>query len=395
LNTKLGLQDQMDYGQAVGAGFMGLGKGPISSPVAAMTGTTAQTLIDSKGKDYPSFSQLGAAAVLGSLGKGDPAPASAKNSLRTVAQSEGYVFPPSEANPSLLNKALASTGGQANTNADFSIRNQTITNSLGARAIGMPGQPLTQDTINQAWMQANQPMQKLAAASPEIAQMLQEVRQLRYDAAQADYKYNTSQPGVSLRKNPALKIEAGTAQALADQKESQLAAAAKQAGTPGLYTDYVAGRIQQAKVGMVDDNFDETTGELSAKGLGKALKNGAPLTDELQLIASTHNNFDDWMKDASKVTPPGSNKLNAVGMIVGAKEGYDAAGVPGMIAGGALPFADAGARSAMASSLAQKLLAQPPSQNPTFASNLAKYLSLNLSSPPNPQVANGLAQGGP
>jgi hypothetical protein len=311
---------------------------------------------------------------------------SAKDEVRAAAHAVGYAFDPVEANPDLKNRLLGSFAGTANIKADFGLHNQKVTNQLGANIIGMPGMPLTQDTINQAWARANIPMTKLAAVSPEIEQTLQDVRQARYDAENAMYQYDTTTPGQSLKHNPALKQTANQLKEIADQKEQDLATLAHQEGVDDLYDDYVAGRVQQAKVGAVDEAFDPETNTLSAKTLAKFKDKGMPLTGDLDLIARTYKNFDDWMKDGPDIVRPGSNKINFVASAVMAKEGYDKFGVPGLALGLA-PFIDAPTRAALGSRLGQQLLAQPslkaiPTDQATLARLAAMYAGRLLASQP-------------
>ena len=387
LNMALGLQDKVDLGQVAGSALTAGGSGPISAPLAAMAGTAVQSGIDTKSAPTPG--QLALSAVGGFMagGSGEPVGEPQINALRTQAQDAGYAFDPVSANPSLTNRLAGSFGGTAAIKADASLKNQVVTNAIGAQEIGLPGVPLTQDAIDQAWTLANAPMQKLAAVSPQIAQAIQDSRQLRYDADNANYQYSTSQPGVSLKKNPALQAQATAARSLADNKETQLASMAQQAGVPDLYTDYVAGRVQQAKVGAVDENFDPDTNTLSAQGLGKLLDKGVPLTDGLRLIADTHNNFGAWMKDGPDVVRPGSNKLNFFTGALAAREGYERFGTPGLAAG-VLPFMDAPARGMMLSPMGQSLMAQPARTPPGMLANMARYGVQQAANPvPNPAMA--------
>src|SRR5207249_4131466 len=73
------------------------------------------------------------------------------------AQSAGYVIPPSRINPTVLNTKLESNGGKAAVNQEASIRNQTITNQLAAKEVGLPAdQPITEVALTSVRAEAGQ-----------------------------------------------------------------------------------------------------------------------------------------------------------------------------------------------------------------------------------------------
>jgi hypothetical protein len=60
----------------------------------------------------------------------------------------GYVVPPATTNPSITNKILESIGGKAATAQDAALRNQSVTNTLARRSVGMADDaPITKDAL--------------------------------------------------------------------------------------------------------------------------------------------------------------------------------------------------------------------------------------------------------
>jgi hypothetical protein len=54
------------------------------------------------------------------------------------ARDLGYVIPPTQANPSMLNRTIEGIAGKLSTAQNASARNQQITNELAAKSLGLP-----------------------------------------------------------------------------------------------------------------------------------------------------------------------------------------------------------------------------------------------------------------
>ena len=73
----------------------------------------------------------------------------------SAARSAGYVVPPTQANPSLLNQVAEGLGGKVKTAQVASLKNQPVTNALVRRALGMKAdEPITVAALNQVRSQA-------------------------------------------------------------------------------------------------------------------------------------------------------------------------------------------------------------------------------------------------
>lgn len=311
----------------------------------------------------------------------------AKDAAREAATAVGYVFPPVEANPNMVNRVTGSIAGKADTTAAASLRNQVVTNKLGAAAIGVP--ELTPAAIAQAEGAATQAHSAFASLSPEAQEALEEVRQTRYDAANAWYKYNTSNPGESLKKNPAQQAVAEQASRAADAAEAKMMAIDPQLGQA-----VIAEKTQLAKIGAVKENFDPNTNELSAAGLAKMQDKGVPLTGPLKTIADTHANFSKFLKDGSSVVVPGANKLTPMVAAGAASAGYAHFGLPGAAAG-LLPFSDKPMRAAILSQpVQQSFLNRPnyPSARPDVLAYISRLAMQNQPPAPNQNFLQQLAQ---
>ena len=171
------------------------------------------------------------------------------------AQSVGYVVPPSMAKPSMMTNRLESISGKAAIKQEAAVRNQTVTNGLAAKAIGLPEDtPLTMDTLNQVRAQAAKPYQAVDALSstpiyasgqPGFPQyygnkLLDQLKQARSDANTYFRHYDRSADPSSLKL-------ARQQAALAEQLESNMEKLAVAAGKPELVTQLRAARQLYAR----------------------------------------------------------------------------------------------------------------------------------------------------
>lgn len=106
-----------------------------------------------KGAELVSSSLVGARMPAPGINNAAPAgftrPAQAlKDSALQAAQREGYVVPPSSNNPSFGNRLMEGIAGKAKLSQEAMMRNQPVTESLAARALGQnPDVPITQGAL--------------------------------------------------------------------------------------------------------------------------------------------------------------------------------------------------------------------------------------------------------
>jgi hypothetical protein len=89
-------------------------------------------------------------------------PQSMKQMALAKAAQEGYVVPPSTVNPSMANKVLESIGGKVAMEQDASLRNQSVTDALMKRSLGLDkAAQMSEDVLPALRSQAAQPYKAL------------------------------------------------------------------------------------------------------------------------------------------------------------------------------------------------------------------------------------------
>lgn len=79
-----------------------------------------------------------------------------------AARNAGYVIPPTQARPTLLNRALEGTAGKLTTAQNASARNQEITNRLVSQELGLPANAtVNRETLTNLRRQAGQAYQQI------------------------------------------------------------------------------------------------------------------------------------------------------------------------------------------------------------------------------------------
>lgn len=305
----------------------------------------------------------GSAAAMARTGKQKVAAAMERRATNAVrdeslarGQAEGYVVPPSHVNPSIMNKAMESLAGKADVKQDMSIRNQSITNQLANRALGLPEDTaITPELLGNVRYKAAKPYRDVAEIvelpGMGIKQPVDALRELK------DARFN-AQTLYKDRANPDSLRKAESEAARAEELEGALERSAERAGKPELLDDFRNGRTQIAKTYDIENNLNLGDANVDALGLRNALDKGRPLSGELNTIARFASSFPQVSREAAKVPSPGVSKLNAFLSGVGGIGGYAAFGPYG-IPLAALPFASGAARSAVASPFYQRHFAQP------------------------------------
>lgn len=268
------------------------------------------------------------------------------------AQAAGYVLPPTEINPSMLNSALEGLSGKVKTSQSASARNQATTNELAARALGLPaGQPITPQALQGLRRQAGQaydavansgvitptpayaqaldrivaPYQTAAAGFPNAAQnpviaAIDAIRSPQFDASAAVAQIRNMREAADAAfvggdKGMSRSLKDG-ATALEDAVDTHL----QGVGAPDLLANYRDARRLIAQTYTVEKGLNPKTGDVSAKSLAGDLKRGKPLTNELRSIAETASAF----PKATQALPQNYNSMSPLDYL---------AGVAGAVAG--------------------------------------------------------------
>lgn len=317
----------MTAGGATGAGGMaaraagGALAGGASAALVNPEDAGAGALIGAALPGAVSLAAKGGQAASKALRGGVQTPETAA-AVRT-AQAAGYVIPPTQANPTLLNRILEGTAGKITTAQNASARNQAVTNELAARAIGLPkGTQITPEVLQQVRQTAGQAydavasigqltpgqaydnaLNKLAAqavtaakgfpnAKPSpVLELVESLRSPSFDAssavakikelrASADDAYRSGASDVG-------KAMKGAAGALEDVIEAHL----KATGQPDLLTAFRDSRKLIAKTYTVEKALNAASGSVDAKKLARELQKGKPLSAELKTAAEFASRF--------------------------------------------------------------------------------------------------------
>lgn len=343
----------------------------------------------------------GAGAVGGAIGRTIRGPQVAPEAMQAIqtARDLGYVIPPSQAKPTLINRAIEGFAGKLTTAQNASARNQQITNELARKAIGanelsptgiaevrnIAGQAYDAIGSVGAFKTDSKFLSALDNAGATTAEMRKNFPQLvnnEVDDLIASLKQSTqfdSQPTIEAIKqfrndaaankssqDPAKKA-LGRAQlkistALEDLIERNLQ---QTQGSKELLDNYRAARKTLAKTYDVEKALNPATGNIDASKLSTQLKKGRPLTDELRSIAEFSARFPKATQTVEKMgSLPQWSPLDVA-----------TAGITGSVAG------PAGALGLIARPALRSLALSPAVQNRLAAPQTSGRLSSLIRSP--------------
>jgi hypothetical protein len=241
----------------------------------------------------------------------------------TKARDLGYVIPPTQANPSILNRFMEGVAGKISTAQNASARNQEITNKLAAKSLGLAedtvitpqvladlrttagnayknlgfaGQVITDKSYAQALDDIAKPfvvaakgfpdappspvlnlVQSLKSPSFDATAGIEKVRQLR-TAADDAFRSGNTDIGRASKK---------AAEAIENALENHLS----KTNQGDLLNKFRDARQLIAKTYSVEKAANATTGTIDAKKLAAQLQRGKPLSAELKDIAQFSQAF--------------------------------------------------------------------------------------------------------
>jgi hypothetical protein len=239
------------------------------------------------------------------------------------AQGAGYVIPPSQARPTLMNRALEGFSGKITTAQNASARNQVVTNRLAAEALGLPTDtPITiealqgvRETAGRAYAQIGstgvvkpgqayfdaldkiaEPFKLTAGAFPGAApspviglvdslrspafasaSAVEKIKQLR-TAADDAFRSGSTDIGLAARS---------AAKAMEDALEAHLLVI----GEPQRLQAFRDARQLIAKTYTVEEALNKSSGAVDARKLAANLQKGKPLSGELKTAAEFAGQF--------------------------------------------------------------------------------------------------------
>lgn len=288
------------------------------------------------------------ASVVGALGPALARPrrvlAEGGRQVRDAAQrahAEGYVIPPADLSPGVLTELASGLSGKIKTAQVASERNQTISNNLARKALGlMPEQDLNIETLEGLRRQASAAYAPVAAAGtvtpgraylgainralhpfrsqsasfpgarvPGVVADLEALKTQQFDSGDAlnmiralresaDASYRTGE-------KMAGKAYAQGAAALEDAIEAHLSGLGKPGAT--LLSNFRDARQMIARTYSVQNALNPQTGSVNAVKLAADLRKGKPLSGELKTIAEVSQAFPkatQALKESPKQTSP-------------------------------------------------------------------------------------------
>ena len=305
------------------------------------------------------------------------------------AQGAGYVLPPDQIAPNLVNRALVGLSGKISTAQGAAIKNQEVTNTLARKALGIPEDvPLTKETLGQVRQVAGKAYEQLKSfgqfkADPEfgaavksasaeyraLADEFPELANGKIDSLlkMIDRPQFNSSTAVELVKrlrsdarsnlkafdDPEKKalgrVQNSVQSAIEDLMDRNLTATGN-----GEFLDvFRNARTMIAKAHTVEDALEESTGKVVAGKIGKEYSKGRPLTGELATIGKTAQAFPKAVQNIN-TSMPGLSPLDYMG-------GLLTGGATGNPLGMAAAFARPIARAGILSGPYQKAMVQAPS----------------------------------
>lgn len=298
----------------------------LMTPVS--TGETGQELYGEAGKNVALGTTLGAALPMAGFlatalrGK-EPTPQMQK--IVGQAREAGYVIPPTQANPSLINRLVEGISGKVSTAQNASLRNQEITNKLTAKSLGLPEETvITPEVLSNLRSTAGQAYENLGLSgriktSPKFVEALDNIQPYKdAKAALRDFASPEAKPIVDVidsLKSPSFDVSSAVSKIRllrndADiafrQGNSALGKANKEASKvlentieahlvntkqTDLLEKFRDARQLIAKTYTIEKALNQTTGTVDAKKLANELKKGKPLSGELKSVAEFSQAF--------------------------------------------------------------------------------------------------------
>lgn len=317
-----------------------------------------------------------------------------RDAALAAGQEAGYVVPPrmvqKQGTPGAL---LEAAGGRTKLEQQASNRNQTVTNDLAKKALGVTDEgPITPEILKGIRTKAGEAYEAIRGAgqitadkqfSADLAKITQKYQGASKDFPElakneiGDIVASINKPSFSadaaldaisiLRDKAAAAYAKGdkavgsaykqTSQAMEDAIERNLI----EQGSTGAVKAFQAARRLIAKTYTVEKSL-EAGGNVSARTIAGELKRGKPLSEELKVIGDFAGNFPKAAQNVAKVEPYSVTDAFAGAMLA------SAGGMPAA----ALPLLRPAARSVVLSDTYQKLMANPTYGTSAFLRGASK-----------------------
>jgi hypothetical protein len=253
------------------------------------------------------------------------APSQGTMQAATQGQEAGYVIPPTQVNPSLLNRLIEGTAGKLTTAQNASFKNQQVTNQLVAKSLGLPEDTVvTPEVLNNLRTTAGKAYENLGVTgtiktSPKFNKALDEISVYK-DAKQAEKDFPTGKTSsivevIDSLRSPVFDVRSAMSKINVLRNDADMAF---KAGDTGLYkANKEAGKILEntienylantkqtdllnefrnarqliAKTYSVGKALNPATGTVNAAKLAEQLKAGKPLSGELKQVGEFSSAF--------------------------------------------------------------------------------------------------------
>lgn len=291
----------------------------------------------------------------------NPNPNAVRDETLRRARAEGYAVAPGDSAPEgirgFVNRTLESIAGKGATRQDAIVQNQSVTNRVMARELGLPeNTPITPQVLEAYRARVSQPYSEVAQlpTMPPVvnamggyppqqppAQALSDLRQARFDRNLAWQEFNRT--GERNARADAVRLDTEVA-----RLDRYLADTARAAGRSDLIPALARARTNIAKSYDIERALNTSTGDVAAPIMGRAIDRGAPLTGGAETVARFADAYLPYAGEASRTAMPGVSNLNALMSVALGVGGTAMAGPLG--AGAAMiPFARGGLRSMLLS----------------------------------------------
>lgn len=265
--------------------------------------------------------------------------AAAQNAVRdaTLAASReaGYVVPPVQTRPTVVNRALEGLAGKLTTAQAASVKNQRVTNDLARRALGIADDaPLNVETLNAIRAEAGKAYEAIKGAGiikadsqyaddlaritsrftgaskdfPDLAK--NEIGDVIASVNKPEFSADSALDAIAILRDKAAKAGAagdkGTAKAYRSASlamEDAIERNLMERGDKGLLKGFQEARRMIAKTYTVEKALNPATGNVSGPRLAQQLAKGKPLSGDLRRAAEFAQAFPKAAQDVTSSMP--------------------------------------------------------------------------------------------
>jgi len=374
---------RMAGGGASGGAMAGL-IDPEQAKSGAVIGAAAPPVLTGLGK---------AGNALGKLVHG-PAVSPGLQQAAVSARDLGYVVPPTQAKPSLVNRLLEGTAGKISTAQNASVKNQEVTNLLVKKDLGLaPDQQITHEALDGLRKTAGKAYEDIAklgklpvtrdapaglkpalntagektTKSLDARTVIEEWKQANHDATAYYRAYGRD-------ANPETLAKAKAASARSKDLDSFLEKKLTDIGRSDLLTALKEARVQIAKTHSAEAALNPATGTVDAQKFAQMLDKGKKLSGGMQQAGEFAQAFKQAARAPEKMG--GLPQFSPLDLFAGAMAGVSTQDPKWA----ALALLRPAARSAALSPLVQRGLTSAP-QSENLLANPSLYQLLARPAP--------------